>query len=107
MQPGTASPGDAKRSGRPPSFTPVQVAAVKALAAKLGSVMKIQDWYCQGLIASSPSPRLTVEVDIRRGDPIGDDLSGQVHITSPSLVPPTHERVLSFQAAFPRRAWSM
>src|SRR5674476_752502 len=30
VQPGTASPGDAKRSGRPPSFTPVQVAALKA-----------------------------------------------------------------------------
>src|SRR5450759_4046563 len=25
VQPGTASPGDAKRSGRPPSFTPVPV----------------------------------------------------------------------------------
>src|SRR5665811_1664898 len=30
VQPGTASLGDAKRSGRPPSFTPVQVAEVKA-----------------------------------------------------------------------------
>src|SRR5665811_1998119 len=34
-----------------------------ALAAKFGSVMKIQDWYCQGLIASSASQRRTVEVD--------------------------------------------
>jgi transposase-like protein len=34
VQPGTASLGDAKRSGRPPSFTPVQVAAVKALACQ-------------------------------------------------------------------------
>ena len=34
LEPGTASLGDAKRSGRPPSFTPVQVAAVKALACR-------------------------------------------------------------------------
>src|SRR5450756_1671943 len=34
VQPGTASLGDAKRSGRPPSFTPVQVAAAKALACQ-------------------------------------------------------------------------
>src|SRR5665811_1387036 len=34
VQPGTASLGDAKRSGRPPSFTPVQVAEVKALACQ-------------------------------------------------------------------------
>jgi Homeodomain-like domain len=34
VQPGTASLGDAKRSGRPPSFTPVQVAALKALACQ-------------------------------------------------------------------------
>src|SRR5665811_1110617 len=34
VQPGAASPRDAKRSGRPPSFTPVQVAALKALACQ-------------------------------------------------------------------------
>ena len=33
-EPGTASLGDAKGSGRPPSFTPVQVAGVKALACQ-------------------------------------------------------------------------
>ncbi|MEO7059984.1 MAG: hypothetical protein ABI083_09710, partial [Lapillicoccus sp.] len=26
-------------------------------------MIKIQDWYCQGLIASSPSHRRTVELD--------------------------------------------
>ena len=34
LEPGAQSLGDAKRSGRPPSFTPVQVAAVKALACQ-------------------------------------------------------------------------
>jgi transposase len=33
-QPGMGSLGDAKRSGRPPRFTPVQVAGVKALACQ-------------------------------------------------------------------------
>ena len=34
-----------------------------ASTAKLGSLMKIQDWCCQGLIASLASQRRIVEVD--------------------------------------------
>jgi hypothetical protein len=47
-----------------------------ALAAKFGSVMKIQDCYCQGLIASSPLQRRNVEVDTDSANPLGDDLRG-------------------------------
>src|SRR5450756_856967 len=53
VQPGTASLGDAKRSGRPPSFTPVQVAAVKALACQLpeASGVPLSRWSCPDLAA--------------------------------------------------------
>jgi len=53
MQPGTASLGDAKRSGRPPSFTPVQVAAVKALACQPpeASDLPLSRWSCTDLAA--------------------------------------------------------
>jgi len=51
VQPGTASLGDAKRSGRPPSFTPVQVAAVKALACQPpeASGLPLSRWSCTDL----------------------------------------------------------
>jgi len=50
-EPGTASLGDAKRSGRPASFTPVQVAAVKALACQPpeASGVPLSRWSCPDL----------------------------------------------------------
>ena len=53
VQPGTASLGDAKRSGRPPSFTPVQVAAAKALACQSpeASGVPLSRWSCPDLAA--------------------------------------------------------
>jgi len=53
VQPGTASLSDAKRSGRPPSFTPVQVAAVKALACQPpeASGLPLSRWSCTDLAA--------------------------------------------------------
>ena len=50
-EPGTASLGDTKRSGRPPSFTPVQVAAVKALACAPpeASGLPLSRWSCPDL----------------------------------------------------------
>lgn len=49
--PGTASLGDAKRSGRPPEFTPVQVAQVKALACTppAAAAVPISRWSCPEL----------------------------------------------------------
>src|SRR5674476_1608552 len=54
-----------------------------ALAARFGSLTKIQDWYCQGLIASSPQPAPDRGGRHRRGDPISDDLCGQVRAAPP------------------------
>jgi len=53
VEPGTASLGDAKRSGRPPSFTPVQVAGVKALACQPpeASGVPLSRWSCPELAA--------------------------------------------------------
>jgi len=53
VQPGTASLGDAKRSGRPPSFTPVQVGGVKALACQPpeASGVPLSRWSCPDLAA--------------------------------------------------------
>jgi transposase len=53
VQPGTASPGDEKRSGRPPSFTPVQVAEVKALACQPPEASGVPPsrWSCPDLAA--------------------------------------------------------
>ena len=53
VQPGTASLGDARRSGRPPSFTPVQVPAVKALACQPpeASDLPLSRWSCTDLAA--------------------------------------------------------
>jgi hypothetical protein len=45
--------------------------------------MKIQDWYCQGMIASSPQPAPDRRGRYRRGDPIGDNLRGQVRAAPP------------------------
>ena len=52
-EPGTASLGDAKRSGRPAAFTPVQVAAVKALACQPpeASGLPLSRWSCPDLAA--------------------------------------------------------
>jgi hypothetical protein len=52
-EPGTASLGDAKRSGRPPSFTPVQVAGLKALACQPpeASGVPLSRWSCPDLAA--------------------------------------------------------
>ena len=47
-EPGTASLGDAKRSGRPPSFTPVQVAG---LPATRGQWCPLSRWSCPDLAA--------------------------------------------------------
>ncbi|MDQ6746589.1 MAG: IS630 family transposase [Candidatus Dormibacteraeota bacterium] len=49
--PGTASLGDAKRSGRPPRFTAVQVAQVKALACTppAETAVPISRWSCPEL----------------------------------------------------------
>ena len=49
--PGTASLADAKRSGRPPTFTPVQIAAVKALACQPpeASGVPLARWSCPEL----------------------------------------------------------
>ncbi len=49
--PGTASLGDAKRSGCPASFTPVQVAQVKALACTppVDAAVPISRWSCPEL----------------------------------------------------------
>jgi hypothetical protein len=53
VQPDTASLGDAKRSGRPPSFTSVQVAGVKALACQPpeASGLPLSRWSCPDLAA--------------------------------------------------------
>ena len=53
VQPGSAWWGDAKRSGRPPSFTPVQVAALKALACQppKASGLPLPRWSCPDLAA--------------------------------------------------------
>jgi len=53
VQPGTASLGDAKRLGRPSSFTPVQVAGVKALACQPpeASGVPLSRWSCPDLAA--------------------------------------------------------
>ncbi len=50
-EPGPASLGDTKRSGRPPSFTSVQVAAVKALACQPpeASGVPLSRWSCPDL----------------------------------------------------------
>jgi len=51
LEPGTTSLDDAKRSGRPPSFTPVQVTAVKALACQPpeASGLPLSRWSCPDL----------------------------------------------------------
>lgn len=53
--PGVASLGDAARSGRPPVFTPVQVAQVKALACRppQDSQAPISRWSCPELAAQA------------------------------------------------------
>jgi transposase len=53
VRPGTASLGDAKRSGRPPSLTPVQVAALKALACQPPEASGVPPsrWSCTDLAA--------------------------------------------------------
>jgi Homeodomain-like domain len=49
--PGVASLGDAKRSGRPPQFTPVQVAQVKAVACTPPTAcgVPLSRWSCPEL----------------------------------------------------------
>jgi transposase len=53
VQPGTASLGDATRSGRPPSFTPVQIAGVKASACRPPEArgVPLARWTCPNLAA--------------------------------------------------------
>jgi len=53
--PGTASLGDAKRSGRPPRFTAIQVAGVKALACRppAASGAPLSRWSCPELAAQA------------------------------------------------------
>jgi transposase len=64
VQPGTASLGDAKRSGRAPSFTPVQVAAVKALACQPpeASGVPLSRWSCTDLAAQVVADGITASV---------------------------------------------
>jgi len=51
LTPGLASLGDAKRSGRPPVFSPVQIAEVKALACQppAASGLPLSRWSCPDL----------------------------------------------------------
>src|SRR6266567_785878 len=51
LTPGLASLGDAERSGRPPVFSPVQIAEVKALACQLpaASGLPLSRWSCPDL----------------------------------------------------------
>jgi len=64
VQPGTASLGDAKRSGRPPSFTPVQVAALKALACQPpeASGLPLSRWSCPDLAAQAVADGIAASV---------------------------------------------
>jgi transposase len=54
-EPGTAALGDAERSGRPRSFSPVQVAQVKALACTppADAAVPISRWSCPELAAQA------------------------------------------------------
>jgi len=94
VQPGAASPGDAKRSGRPPSFTPVQVAAVKALACQPpeASGIPLSRWSCPDLAAQVVADGTAASVStstVRRG--LGEDAikpwqyQSWIFITDPSF----------------------
>jgi|SRR5664280_1693015 len=63
-RPGTASWGDAKRSGRLPSFTPVQVAGVKALACQPpeDSGVQLSRWTRPDLAAQVVADRIAGSV---------------------------------------------
>ncbi|MDQ2780997.1 MAG: IS630 family transposase [Actinomycetota bacterium] len=63
-EPGIASLGDAKRSGRPPSFTPVQVAAVKAMACAPpeASGLPLSRWSCADLADQAVAEGITASV---------------------------------------------
>jgi transposase len=63
-EPGTASLGDAKRPGRPPSFTPVQVAAVKALACRPPEArgVPLSRWSCTDLAAQAVAEGIAASV---------------------------------------------
>jgi transposase len=60
LSPGLASLGDAKRSGRRPVFTPVQVAGVKALACQPpeASGLPLSRWTCPVLASHAVSTGL-------------------------------------------------
>ncbi len=66
VQPGVASLGDAKRSGRPPSFTAVQVAAVKALACQPpeASGVPLSRWSCPDLAAQVVTDQIAASVSV-------------------------------------------
>ena len=94
VQPGAASPGDAKRSGRPPSFTPVQVAAVKALACQPpeASGVPLSRWSCPDLAAQVVADGIAASVStstVRRW--LGEDAikpwqyQSWIFITDPSF----------------------
>ena len=70
VQPGTASLGDAKRSGRPPSFTPVQVGGVKALACQPpeASGVPLSRWSCPDLAAQVVADGIAASVSTPRCD---------------------------------------
>jgi len=61
-----ASLGDAKRSGRPPSFTAVQVAAVKALACQPpeASGVPLSRWSCPDLAAQVVTDQIAASVSV-------------------------------------------
>ena len=60
LEPGLASLGGAKRSGRRPVFTPVQVAGVKALACQppVASGLPLSRWTCPELASHAVSTGL-------------------------------------------------
>ena len=71
VQPGTASLGDAKRLGRPSSFTPVQVAGVKALACQPPEArgVPLSRWTCPDLAVQVVAEGIAASVSTYAGWP--------------------------------------
>jgi len=108
-EPGAASLGDAKRSGRPPSFAAVQVAALKALACRPpeASGLPLSRWACPDLAAQAVADGIVASVStstVRRW--LGEDAikpwqyQSWIFITDPNFAVKA-ARVLDLYA----RAW--
>jgi len=69
--PGAAPLGDTTRSGRPPSFTPVQVAAVKALACQPPEArgVPLSRWTCPDLAVQVVAEGIAASVSTYAGWP--------------------------------------